>query len=624
MKIRKVRGVCLFVLLLFYVHSAVSVQAEDFGKELLNSIFKEPAKQQQPGAATQQNPSASQPQQKQQITYSGYAKAFMPIKMLLCAGRAEEAATLCSSKISPASTASGNSAAAPVAVSELGNEALQQGMKGPKVAEVQDCLNERGFNAGMADGIFGKCTKAKVMEFQRASGIEATGAVDRKTWDALHNQTAGSIGPVDERTGNQAAPPLTSEVLAYLEGGNLALCAGNVYQAVDKFACAENMLARNESGTKAGGWFKKGSTFAMETLLGDEEMGEYKGEGYEKVFMLNLKSIAYLLAGERKAYNVTRRAIGWQETEKRRFEDKIREAREKYASEQNKQQGSGQSILSSLNLSAILAQEYAQMEKRAVTVPSAYVNPFGYYIAGVVQEFESFNEPSLRDNALISYKKALELNPDCRALKDIVGDIKKSPLQGKRLVHVVAGDGFVPEKKLLRFGLQVDKTVVPVKLSMYVPVPSQVRRIEVTDMKGKKLATLSTIADVEAICLRQQKDTQPLRDLRVLLAIIRTCFEKGIYDGAGAIGKVIGDVREGMTTPDMRSWMSLPATMQIARFYVTEGTDQIKISTYDANGKKLASSITTLDPASHNFVSVRSIDKTLYVQANKKMWFAKN
>ena len=623
--------ICFFSCSLF----TTVVQAEDFGKKLLEELFKKPADKensatadtQQQNASSQTAAQTSQALQKQ-ITYSGYSKAFIPVKTMFACGRASDAITLCNTLKAPASNAQIStppvSQPAPVVKSELGSESLQQGMKGPKVAEVQECLSAKGVDAASSDGVFGKGTKAKVMEFQRTNNIEATGVVDQKTWDALHNQPAATLASGSEPADSEPPSRLTSEVLTYLENGNLAICAGNANQAIDKFASAEHVLAKNESSTKAGGWFNKGATFAMETLLGNEELGDYSCEGYERVLMLNLKSIAFLLEGKREAYNVTRRSINWQETEKKRFEDKIRSAKQNLAAEEMKQKRRGESFSDAMSLTAMLAKDYAPMDTKATTVPSAYVNPFGYYVAGMVQEFESYNEPSLRDNAYISYKKALEFNPGCRVLREIVADIKNPPPQGKRLVHVVAGDGFVPEKRLLRTGIKTDKSVVPVKLPIYVPMPSQVSRIEVTDIKGKNLATLSTIADVEAICLRNQKDGAPLRELRLYMTVMRSAVEQGVSDGLGSFGKVFSDVRDKMTTPDMRSWMTLPASMQAARFYIPASTDQIKIVTYDITGKKLATSTVTLDSSSHNFVSVRSIDRTLYVQANKKMWFAKN
>jgi uncharacterized protein len=412
-----------------------------------------------------------------------------------------------------------------------------------------------------------------------------------------------------------------TEPLAYLEGAILELNAGNSDSAVEKFAIAEELFAIQESKTKAGGAAKSGAFFAAESILGKEDLKNYTGEGFEKVMMLNFKSIAYLLSGKREAYNVTRRAINWQDVERRRFEDKIQKLNEEKAKEQ--QNGTAKGIdLSSLNISSMLAAEYAPMEKKAQSIPSAFVNPFSYYVAGIIQEFESYDDKNLRDNALISYKKALELNPGSTALKNAVQNASASPPANTRLVHVVAGVGFVPEKKILQMALKQKDMDVPVKLPIYVPQTSQVHRIDVLTGNKKKLASLSTVADIEAICLRNQKDNSIMRDLRLMLAIMRQSMEQAMLKDTGEIGKWISKKRDDMTTPDTRSWMGLPATMQAARFYVPANLDKIIVTTYDARGKQLASSTVMLDTMSNNFVYIRSIDKTMYAQSNTKLWLA--
>lgn len=53
------------------------------------------------------------------------------------------------------------------------------------VKTVQQQLNALGGECTVIDGVFGKETTRIVREFQRTSGLPATGVVDRETWDAL-------------------------------------------------------------------------------------------------------------------------------------------------------------------------------------------------------------------------------------------------------------------------------------------------------------------------------------------------------------------------------------------------------------------------------------------------------
>ena len=62
---------------------------------------------------------------------------------------------------------------------------LQLNSSGADVTNLQNRLNALGFNVGTVDGSFGPNTRAKVIAFQQAKGLTATGIVDAATWAAL-------------------------------------------------------------------------------------------------------------------------------------------------------------------------------------------------------------------------------------------------------------------------------------------------------------------------------------------------------------------------------------------------------------------------------------------------------
>lgn len=65
---------------------------------------------------------------------------------------------------------------------------LRKGDRGTPVQVLQWLLNERGHDAGTADGIFGAKTLTAVKAFQKANGLTADGAVGTKTWTCLMAQ----------------------------------------------------------------------------------------------------------------------------------------------------------------------------------------------------------------------------------------------------------------------------------------------------------------------------------------------------------------------------------------------------------------------------------------------------
>lgn len=405
-------------------------------------------------------------------------------------------------------------------------------------------------------------------------------------------------------------------LLRWMERGTLYLDEGKLEKSIRSFTNAEDILNVRKQDSKASDLLGSLTSFAAETVTGNEEFQEYPGEGYEKVLMLNYKSISFLLDGQRNAYNVARRAIDWQNMEKALFQDKIAEA-EKEAKEAKAK--AKQTDNSNNEWSA----SYKALDKIATKVPSAFVNPFGYYVTGMIQEFESKADRSLRDNARIAYQKALKLNPGSKVLKQAVKDMKSKKSSGsKRLLHVVVADGFAPEKKMLVYNFPSGNGVVPIKLPIYEPVSSKVARIEVQTTGGKRLARLSSVADVEAICLRQQKDTEAFRSLRMSIAIARAVGVNQAASNMGIFGNLLSSTVNDMAAPDMRSWMSLPATLQAARLYVSKNTKKLKIVSFDSRGRRLASKTIDINNQSDAFIYARSIDKQLYVNGSKTLWTA--
>lgn len=414
--------------------------------------------------------------------------------------------------------------------------------------------------------------------------------------------------------------------LRWLERGTLAIDQGKSDIAVNSFSSAETLLEEREQESIVGGFFGKAFETGAEVITGIEEISEYKGEGWERILMLNYKSIAYLLQGDRNAYNVTRRAIDLQNIEKKEFDTKLQEEKEKLSKESGEQKVEREET-SEQGVKDGLAKVFAPMEAKAETVPSAYVNPFGFYVAGMIQEFESYQDRSLRDNARISYEKALELNPDSKVLQRAVEDLKKPTAPtGTRLLHIIVADGFVPEKKVLTYNVRTRDGVVPLKLPIYTPAPTKVHRIEVQTMSGKIMGTLSPVADVEAICLRQQKDMQPVLMMRALASfLVANVVESAAQQGegiGGALLKVVSDVRKSTAAPDTRSWMSLPATIQAARLHLRKGVSKLKLVTFDKAGKKLATQVFQVDPNKHSLIYARSMDKVLYTQSAENLWLA--
>jgi peptidoglycan hydrolase-like protein with peptidoglycan-binding domain len=81
---------------------------------------------------------------------------------------------------------------------------------GANVSQIQQALNDKGFDAGPVDGKAGPKTKSALKQFQQAQGISASGRLDGPTLVAL-GVTASTQGSSDTQSGaSQSITPQSS------------------------------------------------------------------------------------------------------------------------------------------------------------------------------------------------------------------------------------------------------------------------------------------------------------------------------------------------------------------------------------------------------------------------------
>lgn len=80
-----------------------------------------------------------------------------------------------------------------------GSRLLRMGAKGEDVRQLQQLLNETGFDAGEEDGIFCELTRAAVVRMQRAAEIDADGEYGEISHRALMDMLA-DLSPEEEQT----------------------------------------------------------------------------------------------------------------------------------------------------------------------------------------------------------------------------------------------------------------------------------------------------------------------------------------------------------------------------------------------------------------------------------------
>jgi len=386
----------------------------------------------------------------------------------------------------------------------------------------------------------------------------------------------------------------------------------------------------------AGGVFD----WFADKVVGTSVFSDYQFEDFEKILLLNFKSMAYLLDGDRSAYNVTRKAIDFQNDSKEKFSKGMIEAKEKLAdfkSDTKKDiKEKDETLLETggklvggvfknvLGLSKGLGKFFKEGDKKGSSLPSAYVNPFGYYISGIIQEFDSFKNPALRSNARISYEKAYKLNKGSKVLKKNFKELKRknsSLKPGKKLVHFIVGDGFAPVKKSLQYLVPGPGGFMPIKLPIYEADGLSVARyIDVKSMKGnRRIARLSTIANIDALCFRAQKDKRNQQMLDLSVTVARTFAEKLGLKSLGAAGYLVGNLRDKYTAVDTRSWLGLPSVMVGARVVLSKRIKQVRLIGYDKKWHRVFNKVVDL-PENHGVVYARAIGDSVYINKSKNLW----
>jgi hypothetical protein len=425
-----------------------------------------------------------------------------------------------------------------------------------------------------------------------------------------------------------SAPPSTGPIvsdafLANAEMGLLEFEGGHPDLAVTDLKAAEDSLTLKASKTGLSSFGAKAKQLAgqaAEKLSGREgSMTDYHPLDHEAVLQLNYLALAYLLQGERSCYNVTRRCIDQQDELKAKFDKELAAAKTKY-----QQQTSDGASVSDADRSSIngLANQFEAYDAQATRVPNAYVNPLGDYLAGVIQEIVSAEQPSLRDNSRISYETAAKLcgrSPQLSAAAQAMARARVPA--GERVLHVVVGEGFAPTREVLTYGLALKGTVIPVRIPVFTPVPSAVDRVEVNLAGGARLESLDPVGDFEAIRLRDQKDRAPMTMVDVVLTMVTSYVAAQQANRMGGAAQWLNNYREQTASPDTRSWLGLPRRFHVARVVLPPKAEAVEIFAYDAGGRRIGSqSVPVQAGLPQSIVYARATNEGVRAQAARKLW----
>ena len=320
------------------------------------------------------------------------------------------------------------------------------------------------------------------------------------------------------------------QLLVLLDRGMVLHAAGRWRDSIQVLAEAERLAGELDAisvSEEAG------------TLLTNERERAYRGEDFEKLMISVLQALNYAQLGQDEEALV----------EVRRVNERLQK---------------------------MIVDESKPYEQLAIA----------RYLGGVLYE-----DQGEWDSAYIDYAKALELEPglgplaepllrlakktgrldEYEQLRRRFADVGHAPLgPGEGQVVVVVEAGLSPEKEPAdRYTDTHDLIQVPVYRERGSPTRARIWVGE--GQQQQRTVTVTSLADVARVHLEDRIGRMLARQLAA------ATVKAGLAAGAGALtkSKELGALTflllNAMNEPDLRSWLSLPAEFQLARFRLPAG-----------------------------------------------------
>jgi hypothetical protein len=228
-----------------------------------------------------------------------------------------------------------------------------------------------------------------------------------KSYADSFNRARPSIGlndmtAIDSIYAKDAAKRNGQGMLANWELGAACQAAGQWAESRDHFLTADAIARGLESRAVVSG---SDVAKTAGSLLTNDNTLEFKGDAYEKVMAHTLNALNYIALGDLTGARVeVRKADEYQQLELEKHAKAVQEAEQK-----NSKADEDKAATSELNA------ELGKMESFTLGVKTSFQNSFTYFLSALVYEMNGE-----ADDALIDYKKALDLAPTCDPVREAV------------------------------------------------------------------------------------------------------------------------------------------------------------------------------------------------------------
>lgn len=306
----------------------------------------------------------------------------------------------------------------------------------------------------------------------------------------------------------------------------------------------------------------------------NEQMKPYEGQDYEKTWLLTLQALNYLALNDWESARVTIKRTHEREEIIAAFR-----AQELAAI---RTQARTNDWVSSDELLGNYPFEYIQSNE-VLDLQNSYQNAFSHYLAGFI--YEALNEPGL---AAPGYRKALELNPDSKILRQGLGSLDErmhyshSSQAAYTDVLFIIERGDAPIRSSFNVtipfyytvqdnngGQQIRSIFIPVAFPVIKPAPA----LHSMNLKvGSHRLTATPVMDLNVMARRALHDEMTGLIARTLA---RATFKGSLQYMANDIDPLLGAFANVFSVvtenTDDRLWRTLPGGILLARDYLPEG-----------------------------------------------------
>lgn len=312
------------------------------------------------------------------------------------------------------------------------------------------------------------------------------------------------------------------------------------------------------------------------SMLTNDNAIPYSGSGYERIFTHHFQALNYWGLGNIEGASIEfRKAALEQQVLLQKYEDEIAEAHEEAEEEQ-------------IDVDTLSA-EFAGLDAVAGRVKSSFQNAYTFYTSAAF--WEATGE---LNNALVDYKKALEINPSAELIKQDIARVSRKygatttytdlnlPAADQGTVVLFYEEGFVPAKSETKLSLPtLDGGIISIAFPTYETSNwPRAGTLRIRDDAFNDIGTTQQVADVGAMAVKSLKEQIPMMIVRQgLRAFSKYQLQKQSGEQFGLMGSLVANAYNMVSeSADRRSWLTLPNSAQALRFNLDQGQRQLSLA----------------------------------------------